>query len=111
MFIWGSLSLVDVVQAIYAIYEECVFWKRNLLMLPSGKAGKTYIDECSRMIKDWVNDSPLKSISFKALMVMPSLLLQKPSKKSKAKEHSEQLRERLELWKSGDFDSLVREVR
>ena len=42
---------------------------------------------------------------------MPSLLLQKPNKMSKAKEHNECLKRRLDLWHEGDFDKLVREVR
>eukprot|EP00794_Sanderia_malayensis_P011608 gene11608-12810_t len=42
---------------------------------------------------------------------MPSLLLQKPSKTSKSKDHVEKLRKRLDLWKSGNFDDLVREAR
>ena len=44
-------------------------------------------------------------------MIMPSLLLQKVSKNSKASDHSEQLRKRMDLWTSGNFDTLVREVR
>ena len=109
--IWGSLSLEDVTQVISAIYEEAVYWKRNLFKLPSGKPGKEYIDECTRLVQEWINNSQLKLISLKALMIMPSILLQKPSKNSKAKQHSESLRKRLDLWKSGDFDSLVKEVR
>ena len=44
-------------------------------------------------------------------MIMPSLLLQKVSKNSKARDHSEQLKKRMNLWTSGNFDALVREVR
>ena len=44
-------------------------------------------------------------------MIMPSLLLQKPSFKSTSKQHSECLARRMELWGSGDFDSLVKEAR
>ena len=42
---------------------------------------------------------------------MPLLLLQKRSRNSKAKDHTESLERRLKLWKEGDFDGLVREVR
>ena len=109
--IWGNLFIEDVNQIVNAAYDECVKWKRNLFMLPSGKIGKDYIDECIRLIHEWVNNSPLHDISLKALMIMPSLLLQKPNKTSKAKEHSELLKSRFVKWKNGDFDSLVREVR
>ena len=83
----------------------------NLFMLLSGKAGKEYIDECTRWILKWVNDSQLQSTAIKALMIMPSLLLQKFSRNSKDKNHNESLKRTLKLWKEGQFDGLVREVR
>ena len=44
-------------------------------------------------------------------MIMPSLLLQKCSRNSKDKNHTESLKRTLKLWKEGQFDGLVREVR
>ena len=79
-------------------------------MLLSGKPGKEYIDECTRLILEWVIDSQLQSIAIKALMIMSSLLLQKCCRISKAKYHTESLKRRLKLWKEIDFDVLVREV-
>ena len=38
---------------------------------------------------------------YTAIMVMPSILLQKPSKTSKAKDHTEALERRLQLWRQG----------
>ena len=52
----------------------------------------------------------LKNIAFKAMEVMPSLLLQKPSKISKSKDHSKELRRRLDSWKSGDIEELIFEA-
>ena len=40
---------------------------------------------------EWVNDSQLQSISIKAVMIVPSLLLQKCSRNSKTKDHTESL--------------------
>ena len=82
-----------------------------LFMMPSGKVGKEYINECTRLILEWVSDSQLQSIAIKALMIMPSLLFQKCSRNSKPKNHTESMKRRLKLWKEGDFDGLVREVR
>ena len=42
---------------------------------------------------------------------MPTLLLQKPSHKSKSKEHATHLQRRLELWRDGDILSLLEEGR
>ena len=38
---------------------------------------------------------------------MPNLLLQKPSKKSKSKDHTLALQRRMKLWESGEFAELV----
>ena len=54
-------------------------------------------------MNEWLQESPLKDIAFKAIMVMPNLLLQKPSKNSKAKDHLKALERRLESWISGDL--------
>ena len=45
----------------------------------------------TRMINAWVYDTPIKDIALKALHVMPALLLQKPGKNSKSKEHPNSL--------------------
>ena len=44
-------------------------------------------------------------------MVMPSLLLQKPSYKSTSKEHSQCLDRRMTQWECGDFNAILSEVR
>ena len=42
-------------------------------------------------------------------MTLPSLLLQKPSRKSKARQHSAKLSQRLTLWRERKIDILLRE--
>ena len=65
-------------------------------MLPTGAAAKKYITETTKLMNGWTNNLPLKDIDFKAAIdIMPSLLLQKPSKTSKAKDHLEAWREEL----------------
>ena len=85
------------------IYDIIVYWKKNLIMLPSGRAGKDYIDEITRFLNVWIHDSAMNDITFKAIMVMPFDILQKPSRNSKAKDHSEALCRRMILWQSGDL--------
>ena len=109
--IWENLSIMDLQQVVSSTYEKAIKWKRNLLMLLSEKAGKKYIDECTRLILEWLNDSQLQSIAIKALMIMPSLLLQNCSRNSKAKDHTKSHNRRLKLWKESDFDGFVRDVR
>ena len=66
-------------------------------MMPSGAARKECIDEVTRLLKLWIQDLPLKSIALKAIHVMPALLLQKPSKNSKSKDHLVSLERHLKL--------------
>ena len=91
------------------VYETVVFWGKNLFLLPSGKAGRKFIGEVSRLMSEWLHDSPLKDIVVKAIMMMPSLLLQKCSQKSKSKDHLRALDRRLELWESGGVMELLKE--
>ena len=109
---WGNLSFDDLQQVINATYEEIVFWKKNLFKLPSGSAGKRYIRETTRLIDVWnANAAPMNNIALKLIMVMPTLLLQKPFKNSSSKQHTEYLIRRMNLWEKGDFDEILKESR
>ena len=107
--IWGTHNSNDIELIINATYDEIVHWRKNIFLLPSGKAGKLFIRETSRLLDIWTNESTLSKIAFKAIMIMPAVLLQKPSFKSKAKEHSDCLKRRLELWENGQCDVLISE--
>ena len=64
--LWGNHSYDDLTQICNAIYEEIVFWRKNLFKLPSGAAGKRYIREKTRLIGMWnENATPLSTIAFK----------------------------------------------
>ena len=58
-------------------------------------------------MNECLHDSPLKDIPFKTIMIMPSLLLQKPSQKSKSREHLKALERRMDLWTSGEILDLI----
>ena len=57
-------------------------------------------------MNEWLHSSPMKDIAFKAIMIMPKLLMQKPSQKSKSKDHLKALERRMQLWTSGEFFSV-----
>ena len=78
-------------------------------MMPSGAAGEKYIEEITRLLKLWIQDLSLKSIALKAIHVMPALLLQKPSKNSKSKDHLVSLERCLKLWEEGNISNLAHE--
>ena len=78
-------------------------------MAPSGRGGKKFIKEITRLVNLWPEDSPLENIALKAIYVMPALLLRKPNKSSKAKDHVVVLERRLELRENGNIIQLLNE--
>ena len=92
--LWGDHTKDDIHHKIDVINEKITFWRRNLFKLPSGAAGKKFISGTTKWIEFWNQDVS----EYKVLMVKPALLLQKPSFKSTAKQHSQCLSRRLTQW-------------
>ena len=110
--IWGKHSIENLSKIIDAAYEEIVYWRKNIFKLPSGAAGKDFIREMTRIIELWTNlDGKLHGIALKLLMLMPAILLQKPTRKSTSKLHTAYLTKRLEMWSAGNFEDLMKEGR
>ena len=61
-------------------------------------------------MNEWLQDSPLKDIAFKAITVILNVLLQKLSQKSESKDHLSPLERRIELWESGELVELAKEA-
>ena len=78
-------------------------------MLPSEAVGKRYVEVVTRLMELCTQDTPLKSISLKAIHAMPALLLQKPSKSSKARDHLQALERRIKLWDEDNIKGLLYE--
>ena len=108
---FGEFSGVGAVKACNQIYNEIVIWKRNLFMLPTGNAGKCFLEEMTKLINAWTSKSNLEPAALTMLMILPGLLLQKPSKRSKSADHKRVLLLRIAQWKEGKIDELVREGR
>ena len=68
-----------------------------------GALEKQFKEETTKLIDEWLYDSPLKDIAFKAIMIMPSLLLKKPTQRSRSREHLKGLVRRMVLWTSGEI--------
>ena len=96
-FYWKEVPRSIFERHIQQVYDKIVYWRKNIFMVPSGGSGKKFIKEITRLINLWTGDSPLENIALKAIHVMPALLLQKPNKNSKEKDHVAALERRLEL--------------
>ena len=99
------------VSTIEDAYDEIVKWRKNTFLVSYGKIGREFIDKFTEHINDWNNGSPLQHIALKAAIVLLAVGLQKPSQKSKAKDHKECLGKRLNQWNRGEIDFLLREGR
>ena len=109
-YIWGRYRDIEFEENVTFIYEQIVYWKKNLFLFPTGKAGKLFIDKLTKLFNAWIDGSPLKKIAMKAVMTMPSLLLQNPSKESKSKGHLKALERRMELTSGESEDSRKFEI-
>ena len=110
-FSWGDYSGKDIFEVINSSYEEVVHWKPNLFLVPFGSAGTSFVKEVARLFQAFADGSSLECICMKAITLIQSLLLQKPSKRSKTKVHICHLKRRLALWSNGDFQELLNEGR
>ena len=110
-FQWGDITGKQFCDLITSAYEEVVHWKHNVFMIPFGKAGKAFVKELAKLYQAFADHSALHSIALMACSVMQPLLLQKPFKNSKAKDHSTHLSRRLALWRKGSLDILLNECR
>ena len=106
-FHWGERKGSDFTDDLNIAYKQIVFWRQNLFLLPSGKYGKKFIREITRVINCWVDDTALKSVALKPIMVMPALLLQKTSQTSKLKDLVAALSHGLDLWEQGNLKELL----
>jgi len=109
-FTWGNYSGPEFTALVDTTYAEVVHWRRNCFSVPFGKAGSDFVSELSRLYLAFGSASMLETVALKAATVLPILLLQKPSKRSRTKDHIRCLERRLASWQNGNLEELVRKV-
>ena len=57
--------------AILDAYREVVKWKRNVFLIPSRKVRELFVYETSRLLRAFGKSTPLESVVFTTVMVMP----------------------------------------
>ena len=108
---WGDLQGVELHQTMKETFDEVVHWRRNLFQVLSGSAGKAFVAELAWPYQAYADGSSLESVALMACSVAPILLLQKPGRTSKSKDHTIHLQRRLDLWLNGELRALVNEGR
>ena len=92
-------------------YDEIVQWRKNLFKLPSGNAAKEFIAELTKWLEHFNRGTDFEGIALKVFTILPNVIMQKPSKDSKAKDHVKKVEDRLKSWKEGKISELLRESR
>ena len=110
-FTWGEIDSEFFIQQLNVAYTEVTHWSRNIFTIPSGKAGKEFVRELSRLFRSYASASALESVALKTATVSCILLLQKPFHSSKTRDHTSCLERRLINWKTGDMNNLLHEGR
>ena len=73
VFLWEDIDGETFSHTIQCCYDELVHWKKDLFKIPSGRSGKEFIVEMTRLLNAYTNSSTQESIVFKAIMSMPAL--------------------------------------
>ena len=108
---WGPLNGEELTDVFSNVSQISQGWCPNLFKVPFGQVGRQFIDELSRLAGLFADREDSRRWSLSALVIAPVLLLQKPTKKSKNSDHTRILERRLKMWKDGDIEALVREVK
>ena len=104
-FHWSSLDSAAFSQALDSAYLEVVHWRKNCFDVPRGLVGKQFVSELARLFRAVGEGSALESVALKAIFAACILLLQKPSRSSKPRDHTSHLQRRLQLWNEGDISA------
>ena len=67
----GRIYQTDVKEA----YNQIVYWRKNVFMVPTGAAGKNMFHEIYKLLNLSTRKTPLKNIVLKAVHFKPALLL------------------------------------
>ena len=110
-FHWGPVDAAAFSLSLDSAYQEVVHWRKNSFDMPHGSAGKQFVAELAQLCRAVGEGSALESVALKAVFVACVLLLQKPSRTSKPKDHAAHLERRLLLWHEGKLKDLIVEGR
>ena len=109
---WGKMiGEEEIGTKLDEVYTEMITWRSNLFEVPRGRAGKDYIEEVSRILSEFTYNTKWKPFSLKLVHVFMPLMLQRPTPKSKPKQNTKYLRERLKLWADGEIDAIMKQCR
>ena len=81
----------------------------TLFSLPTGRAGNRFLDEMTRVLNIYIEGTHGSQNALYAFFILPTLMLQKPSKNRKTKDNVNALQRRFELWCEENVRELIKE--
>ena len=108
-FKWGEIDGIKISADIDLIYSEIVHWRQNLFKIPSGRQGKSFVQEMAHLFISYREASAIEGVALKAAMILPAMILQKPFKTSKTKDHMKCMERRMRHWHEGNLLTLLEE--
>ena len=107
---WGTLDgECNISNAVKSAYRKVITWKKNIFSLPRGKCGSDFLKELTRLLCLFVDKTKWERLALPLVHIFVPIMLQKPSKNSKAKDHAKYLTSRLIKWSNGELDNLLKE--
>ena len=98
--IWGDMNGVKEIQSKIEVYLTLMTkWQRNFFDVPGNATGKAFVTEAAHLIKLYNSGSTWSPIALHLVILFFPIMLQKPAKKSKNKDHTRYLKKRLSLRK------------
>ena len=82
-----------------------------MFMVPRGKCGSDLIKELTRLIHLFADKTKWERVALSLVHIFLPVMLQKPNRNSKARDHAKYLTSRLDKWKNGNLLELLRECR
>ena len=108
--VWGEMKgFKQIEDTLNKAYDEITKWRKNFFKLPYGSASKAVVEELCNLMTLYNTKPEWEALAMKAIIVILPLILQKPSKNSKAKDHKQHLERRMQMWRGGLIKSLIRE--
>jgi hypothetical protein len=89
-------------------YTKAAQWRKNLMLIPSGAAGDSFIREISRLFYEFAEKGDQERFALMAVPLCCMLCLQRPSPKSNASENSRRLLRCLAAWREGRIKDLFK---
>jgi len=99
----SSTLPIDNSPTIFQIYDNVVHWRKHLFKVPNGNVGKSFVRELNNQLQAFCGSKGEDTLSLYRFFIMPSLLLQSVAGNSRAKDNTDHLRRRLELWRDACY--------